>query len=450
MRLSRLRLQLAAWFALVFFVGLAAADLALFAYLRGQANREAATLVRASADRLASAIVRELVETPGDLNTAGHEALAEWPADGMEFVVYDGAGRRIGTRAIASHLRVIPDLARLPDESRTFDLPLEADGDLRLARASLPGPPPFTVVAARSTATLREANDRLALLMGLSAPAVVALALLGGYVLARRALLPLRRMTDRITSMHSADGDGRLPVRAPADELDALAAQFNALLDRLAASQAQGRRFLAEVAHQIRTPLTVVRGESALGLDRARSEEEHREILRRIVRAAEQMTHRVDDLSLLAQAEAGDQPLLRDEVEVDGLVLDCVDMMRGRASSVGCKLELGTMDAAVLKGSEALVREAVTELLENACRYGEPSCPIQVSTLATDGVVRIEIASGGEPLALDDGAAREDGRRTLGLSIVRWIAATHRGVLRARHEAGRNIVALELPVIGTS
>jgi signal transduction histidine kinase len=255
------------------------------------------------------------------------------------------------------------------------------------------------------TTSLREANERLALWLIISAPIVMLLALGGGYVLASQALRPLRAMTEQITAIDPLALDSRLPVRAPPDELDALAEQFNGLLERLRRAQARNRRFLAQAAHQIRTPLTVIRGESGLGLERPRTVEEHNELLRRVARAADQMTHRVDDLFLLAQAEAGDRPPVRDQVDVDGLVLDCVDLMRGRAAALGRRLELGAMDPAEIRGNEPLVREAVLELLENACRHGNAERPIRVSTRNGGAMACIEVTSSGDQVPARAGNA---------------------------------------------
>lgn len=446
---SRLRLQLAAWFALVFLVGLGAVDFALFTYLRGEADRNLTRELNATADGVVRAVQRELLETPDSLPFAAHEALNEWPDDSNGFVIFNAAGTRIATRGAGRLTRLVPPYQHLPSTIRSaWDVPLDAEGDLRLTVARSAARPAFAVVALLPTTNLREAGEGLALWLALSAPLVMLLAVAGGYVLARRALRPLRAMTEEIKAIDPRDLDRRLPVRDPPDELDSLAEQFNGLFERLAQAQAQSRRFLAQAAHQIRTPLTVIRGESGLGLDRPRSVEEHRDLLRRIALAAEQMTHRVDDLFLLAQAEAGDRPALTDQVDVDGLVLECVDLMRGRAGALGRQLELATMDPAEVRGNESLIREGVLELLENACRHGDSGTVIRVATLNGDSTARIEVSSGGplvSPASLEGHGGRAGADRIgLGLSIVRWIASVHGGELWYRHEPGVNVFALSL------
>ncbi len=447
MPFSRLRLQLAAWFALVFFIGLGAVDLALFSSLKHEADRDLSAQARATAAGVRFAVRREMAENP-DLAKAAAEALNEWPPDSAGLVVLDPSGQRLADHGPRGEIAAVPAPPSIPAGDHVQDIPeTSAHAGARVATAQSDRPA-FTVVAAVPTASLRAEYERLALMLGLSAPLVVLLALGAGYVLARRALGPLRDMTGEIMAIDAADLEHRLPVRSPPDELDALAEQFNRLLARLAKAQARNRRFIAQAAHQLRTPLTVIRGEADLGLGRQRTADEHQDLLRRVSLAAEQMSHRVDDLLLLAQAEAGALPPTADHIDVDGLVLECVDLMRGRAQTLGGRLDLGTMDPAEVSGNEPLVREAVLELLENALRYGDHRSPIRVSTRNGGPGARIDVASAGAPVAPEllngnDEDTSTD-RNGLGLSIVRWIASAHGGRLAYARADGVNTFTLEL------
>lgn len=403
MPVSRLRLRLATAFGAALVVGLGALDLGLFMYLRQQADRRLASQTQLAADEFVLAVQRELLDTPNDLPTSASEALKEWPADSNAFVVYNRAGARSAEGGDRRLTLLAPPAARIPSGRPVWDVPRGSEGEVRLAVARSAGPPPFTVVVVRSTVGLHAANAKLAWWLAFSAPLVILLALAGVYVLR--------------------------------------------LVERLSDAQARNRRFLAQVAHQLKTPLTVIRGESGLGLERPRSVEEYRDLLRRVALAAEQMTHRVDDLFLLAQAAAGDRPPLKDHIELDGLVLECVDLMRGRAGALGRRLELGIVEPAVVTGSEPLVREAVLELLENACRHGDAAAPIRIAALGNGTGARIEVASRGAPIpaaVLNDGQGERPDRPGLGLSIVRWIAGVHGGRLECRREADVNTLVLGL------
>jgi two-component system heavy metal sensor histidine kinase CusS len=283
-------------------------------------------------------------------------------------------------------------------------------------------------------------------------PIVVLLALGLGYFLTRFALAPIDRLGHAADAITPHDLAGRLPVRDPPDELDQLATRFNRLLDRIQGLQEQSHHFLREVAHQIRTPLTLVLGETELGLERERTPTEYVDTLRRVHAAAGQMTHRMHDLLLLARMEAGERPPLRAGVELDAIALEGTDMFRSRARALGKTLRLDDIAPCEVTGDDALLREALLELLENACRHGEPGTPVSVSVRRSDQHAVIEVRSTGEPITPGIRATRDgaDAARTggLGLSIMAWIASVHGGEFVIRREGRENRVAFHLPITG--
>ena len=140
-----------------------------------------------------------------------------------------------------------------------------------------------------------------------------------------------------------------------------------------------------------------------------------------------------------------------DVVELDGLALECADLMRSRAQALGRRLELVRMDPVVVQGSEALLREAVVELLENACRHGSARSVVQLSVFAEGASAVIEVMNAApDPAALPDDAGTaaalspHEGQG-LGLHVVRWIAAEHGGQLRERRESSRHVSRLVVP-----
>ena len=130
-----------------------------------------------------------------------------------------------------------------------------------MAAARETGDSGFVVVAVASTAELKSQLETLAWLLLLSVPLVLVISLPAGYFLAERALAPFQSLSDELESIQPGVLERRLPIAEPPDELDHLAQQVNSLLDRLAGSQRQTRKFLAQAAHQLRTPLTLIRGE---------------------------------------------------------------------------------------------------------------------------------------------------------------------------------------------
>ena len=448
MRLSRLRLRLTRGFAVAFFVGFVVLDGASYWYVTLTNGHDFNERLKDAAGSFHHAIRRQGGRIVVDTNVfAGvQQALVDFSPSTVAFVVYDSAGRRIATGGDSGMIRRIPPLPSLPSVGDIDRIPLPHGLHLRYATDTALG---TYVGAAATTNRLRRGQTRFVTRMLLMAPLALILALSIGYVLTRFALAPIDALGRSTDAISPGDLAGRLPVNAQPDELDRLALRFNGLLDRIQALQEQSHRFLREVAHQIRTPLTLVLGEAELGLERARTTDEYVRVLRRVHAAAGQMTHRVQDLLLLARMEAGERPPLRDAVELDALALEATDLFRGRAKSLGQHLELHEIAPCEMTGDEALLREALLELLENACRHGEPGPPVAVSVRRDRNMVLLEVRNTGDPLPAEPPDAPRvdnDGRASgLGLSIIRWIASIHGGELVFRRVGRENIVALRLP-----
>ncbi len=266
---SRLRLRLAGWFALAILLGLAVLDLALFTALRRVADRQLRTEVLAAARGLRLAVRREVSDREDvSLDAAATEALSEWPPGHEALIIFRPDGSMIAKRGPKALLAVVPSLDSLPPAERILQLPLKVEGSARMAAARDTG---FVVVAVSPTAELKSQLETLAWLLLLSVPMVLVISLPAGYFLAERALAPFQSLSAELKSIQPGSLDRRLPIAEPPDELDHLAQQVNSLLDRLAGSQRQTRKFLTQAAHQLRTPLTLIRGESDLAIDRPRS-----------------------------------------------------------------------------------------------------------------------------------------------------------------------------------
>ncbi|HEY2824935.1 MAG TPA: histidine kinase dimerization/phospho-acceptor domain-containing protein [Gemmatimonadales bacterium] len=439
MPISRLRLELAAWFAVAVLVAVSAVDVGLTGYLQRQAGaRFDHELSDAAAGLLVA--VRQEEHTGATPLGAATDALSEWPASLDAFVVYTAGGSIIGSRGDSALLA----LAALPAPNGPSVWERRVGtGSARLALATDRVAPPLRVVAVRPTAELAKFGELLTNWLVFSIPGVTAVSLVAGYFLARRALRPLNAVTDQISTIDPADLAGRLPTRTPPDEIDRLAEHFNALLARVAALRQQNQDFLSRVAHQLRTPLTLVRGESELGLERERDAGTYRAILTRIGRAANQMSQRVDDLFLLAHAEAGDRPPLDDSVELDALALECTDLMRARAQKAQRSLALDRVSGDAAMGNATLLREVLLELLENAIRHGSDQEPIRVSAFAEDDRAHLIVANPGP--ALNGAPSASAGGRGLGLSIVAWIAQVHEGTVAVTRTDGVNAFDVSWP-----
>lgn len=452
MSLSRLRLRLSAAFALAFAFGLVVLNLSLFLLIRRDADRQLTHRLQESASAVAEALAREYGEAPaGGLARAARETFREWPATPTAFVVYDSSGGAVARYGTPASLVAAPS-RRLAGDAAIMDRSVGPENEVRLVADQPTGKRSvsFRVVAIGARQPTEEHVESLGWWMLATAPLVVLLSLACGYALARQALRPIATLERAVASLDPATLAHRLPVGEPPDELDRLALQFNDLLGRLEQAQSRNRRFVQRAAHQLKTPLTVVLGEADLSLGAPEDETTRRQGMQRVHTAAHQMRRRVDELLLLAEAQTGERVPLGELVELDGIALECADLMRGRAAQTSHGLALGEIEAVTVGGSDRLLREALLELIENACRHGDPSV-ISVSVSVEASIPWVKVAGRGSPLprAVVEADAGDDGAH-MGLTIVRWIAQQHGGRLRYEHREGTNIfgfsVAMEAVV----
>ncbi|MEO8294884.1 MAG: HAMP domain-containing sensor histidine kinase [Gemmatimonadota bacterium] len=443
MRISRIRLRLSASLALVFLFGLVVLNLALFAFLRAQASHRLTRNLAAEARQLSALIETEHQEEPQiPLAVTARTVMLEWPSRETGFALLsDRDPPVIGGNPADSQA-----LARMNvDGGPVWNLPGGGEHDVRLVASSAP-PDRYRVVAASSTRAMDEELESLALWMGVSVPIMIVLSIMGGYFLAGKALHPVRVMGGQLATLDAEGLRERLPLAGTADEIDVLAGQINGLLERLAGARQANRRFLRQAAHQIQTPLTLVLGEATLSLDRPRSTEEQRAAVQRIRMAAEQMRRRVAELFLLAQARSGELIDLTQEVELDGLVLECTDLMRSRFTLASQRLELADVEPLIIRGNEWLLREAVLELLENACRYSVNSSMVTAGVSQSGDHAVITVSNPGPPIPSDASQDSDNESRGMGLQIVRWITEQHGGELRFEYGAGLNASQCRLPL----
>jgi two-component system, OmpR family, sensor kinase len=277
-------------------------------------------------------------------------------------------------------------------------------------------------------------------------PLGILLASAGGYFLARRALAPVATMSQQASKIDAANLHDRLAVVNERDELGVLAQSFNQLLDRLAHSMDQQRRFMADASHELRTPIAILRGEADVALSQPqRSVGEYRESLQILRDEARRLSQIVENLFTLARADAGNYPLTKTQFYLDELLGECVRAARTLAAAKEIHLDLQSEDELLVDADEALIRRMVLNLIDNAIKFSPAGGHVSV-TARREGaryVVAVKDAGIGIPTELQprlfERFFRADKARThqndattgagLGLAISRWIAEAHHGEL---------------------
>jgi heavy metal sensor kinase len=384
--------------------------------------------------------------------------------------VYDEAGGLLAASGADGQADVPPRqveelLATAEQSGSTFaSLPDDGAGTRAFAVREATAQGAYTVVAARS---LDERERQLAEVLrayAVAIPFAVVLAALGGSLLARKSLSRVVDMGEQAEHIEATSLHERLRVANEHDEIGRLARVFNALLGRLEASFEQQRRFMADASHELRTPVAIVRGEAEVALSRRdRGARDYRESLDVIHDEGKRLAAIVEDLFLLARADAGERPLVESEFYLDEVVCECVRAVRSLAERRGVRLACGPAAEMPFRGDEALVRRLLVNLLDNAIKYTPNGGEVRVHMeRGTEYVVTIADTGCGVPaeagqlvferfFRVDKARARagSDGGSGagLGLSIARWIAEAHGGRVELVRSSDRgSTFAVTLPV----
>jgi heavy metal sensor kinase len=304
------------------------------------------------------------------------------------------------------------------------------------------------VVIGSSLDGVDQSVDRLQLLLLVAVPAALALAGVGGWLLAGRALSPVARVTRQAEAIGADRLDERVTVPPARDELARLAETLNRMLDRIEGGVAEQRRFLADASHELRTPLSIMRAELEVGLREARLAGERAEVLESTVEEVERMSRVIDDLLTLARADEGRLALLRERVELGEVAAAVVAKLRPIAQAKGVALALEGDGAAVV-GDRARIVQVVTNLVENAVKYTGTGGTVRVGVWERDAQAGLSVRDTGPGIAAgalprvfdrffrtDTARSRAQGGSGLGLAICRELVAAHGGEIRAESELG--------------
>jgi two-component system, OmpR family, heavy metal sensor histidine kinase CusS len=355
-------------------------------------------------------------------------------------------------------------------------------GDYRLAYRQLSGAREraHLVCVGSSIKFIQRDMSSIDRMVGMVATALLIASPLAGYILAGRATQPLASMMQTTARLRPAEMEERLKVRGTGDELDQLAVTVNSLLDRLAAYLKQKHDFLANAAHELRTPLSAIRSSVEVALGGDRTVAEYNELLAEVIDECNSLETLVNQLLLLAETDADRQEVTGDLVQLDSVVMRTGEMFQGVAEHHGLRLRVEPLPPVTVLGNRHYLRQVISNLLDNAIkftasRYVHPSGPgaqngqngrgeIVISLVRDDErrVVKLTIADNGPGISREDlpyifdrfyrvDRSRTRGTTTggtgLGLSICQAIIHAHHGTIECESEVDggtRFVITLDL------
>ena len=297
----------------------------------------------------------------------------------------------------------------------------------------------------RLDASLAEFDRVLAIRMLLG----VVIAAVMGFAFSGFALAPLRRLTRHATAIDITNLRSRLPVRGTGDELDQLAESFNQALARLERSVNEMRQFSAAMAHEMRTPLAILRGEAETALSTPLSAEAAREKFASQIEEYDRLTRLINQILMLARAEAGELSISRSRVDLSALASQVVEQVEPLADAKGVALEKEIRPGLPVSGDAGWIERLLLILLDNAIKFTPQGGKVSVGVDTQVSLVFLVVSDNGpgiDAAALPHvfepfyrGHSRSEGAG-VGLALAKWIADTHGAQLHAGSMHGKGSV----------
>jgi signal transduction histidine kinase len=266
-----------------------------------------------------------------------------------------------------------------------------------------------------------------------------------GKVLVAVAVADQVELTDRYAELIAAFGGAALAA------IVLVAAGGYFLVQKSTApaerSMAYTRRFMADAAHELRTPIAVLRTKADVALQETRSPESYAAVLRGMGHEAQRLGRVVDDLLMLARVDAGERPVGRARFFLDDVVVDAAISVRTLAQAAGVKLEVDEFEETAISGDADLVRELMIVLLDNAVKFTPSGGSVRVrvhpepqpTVIIEDtgrGIESQQLPHVFERFYRGDASRPRDGGAGLGLSIAQWIASVHDARIALASEPG--------------
>jgi len=277
----------------------------------------------------------------------------------------------------------------------------------------------------------------------------LALAVLVAPWLAGRALAALSRFAAATRKIDVTNLNARLSVRGTEDELDQVAEAFNHALARVEHSVGEMRQFSAALAHELRTPLAILRGEAELALRPSASPLELRHVLTRQIDEFDRLTRLINQILTLARAEAGQIKIASEPVDLALLGAGVAEQVEPVAAERGIAMRFDIADAALVRGDAGWLERLVLILLDNAIKFTPAGGRITVVCSRRRGMALLSVSDNGVGVSPDaiphlfERFFRADPARShqaqgvgLGLALAKWIAERHHANIEVESRPG--------------
>jgi len=417
---------------------------------------------RASLESIQSVLVRAAPKGAQEVKEELNKLAGLW-ADAALLEVSDAGGKTIFQSP--PFKKAYPSLPPVAQAELTFFTTNLESLQYRIAtRAAEANGQTFRIRAAIPTEPFDQALDRFRLILKGTLPFLVILASLTGYWLSGRALAPVGEIIKTARDIGVQNLSGRLAVPRANDELRRLSNTLNDMLGRIESAVIRIKQFTADASHDLRTPVALIRASAELALRRSRTEDEYREALSHILTSAEETTHLIENLLVLARADAAAADLHFESIELVSQLEKIAEEagILTAAKGIQFRKELSARPVRI-SANPAAIERLFLVVLENAVKYTPAGGRIELVLSNGAGNARIEIRDTGIGIdskdlphiferfyRADPARSRESGGSGLGLAIALRIAELHGGSIDARSTLGSgSTFRISLPLAPT-
>ncbi len=309
----------------------------------------------------------------------------------------------------------------------------------------------YIVQVASPLGALHAARKNLSLLLLILLPSTVLLTGITGSFLAKLTLKPVNQMIDTIHQITAENLKLRISIPNTKDEIESLAKTFNDMIERLDESFSSQRQFMQDISHELKTPLSILKGELEVALNRIRSAEEYTNVLHSSLEEINRLTRIVENLLMLARFDAKTIIMETGAMDLSVLIKDSLEDIHVLADQKHIKLQFEPTDATIIQADKGQIKRLILNLLDNAIKYTPPKGCISINVSQQKGMAEITIADTGIGIPQESlphifnrfyrvDQSRSDSGFGLGLSIAQSIAQAHHGQIHVKANSPQGTV----------
>jgi heavy metal sensor kinase len=308
----------------------------------------------------------------------------------------------------------------------------------------------YRVEVGTSAASVDNILAQVLIMLAVGLPVAVVVAVTGGFVLVRRALEPVERITRKAEAITQHNLSERLPVVRSGDELERLSVSLNHMINRLEDAIHGSKQFVADASHELRTPLTVMRGELESLAQDAQLGRATRETLGSVLEEVERLAEIVESLFALSRLDAGEAHAEWLRFDLAELAATTAEQMSLLAEDKQVRVDCESTAGVTVEGDRARLKQVIVNLLDNAIKYTPRGGRVRLSVRRESGYAVLDVTDDGigipaEALPhvfkrfyrVDTSRSREQGGAGLGLAIVKSICTAHGAIVEVASAPGR-------------